>query len=531
MSLYKLLEQFDHSDSSSWLAASLVGANFADAAVRLKARTQCLQLAAGICDAFELRMSRAPYSLCVVNTQAPADVKDKAVDAFMDEREACIPLFCKRLRAMCPSKQHPAALGADIIECWSQATIVSIDESERAHAMMRTDLSSSGPGRSPTASSNRCFCKEVRAAHEAAGGKIASPANYLEDDDCKQARVGRGGSPKLEHLNAKRRAFKALRAPNRQLTADERRQCDELARKEWAEIEQDHVELGMWRARYSASRLARVRAAECVPLGNGDEAPEFTGLWGHVATPCDLLPSETLQQHGLLQRFTAEQESKVWNDDRLLVKEANARIANIGAHIKIDGCFGDKKNVCRDHRLAAGEKNRFEQLARSISALVDHLGKQAVAQADTLVRFVGRRADIEAQPARATLTCLLLYASYKPKMQYWARCHLTSRPSCDAYASEECPYTVSISSRAPRLPSVGDKRVVDIITSDELCRELLGRRPLWEYGVEAQEVRCDVPTLWLRGHRKQRLAPLAPCRPSSTWTTLGAKVVVQARPD
>lgn len=289
-------------------------------------------------------------------------------------------------------------------------------------------------------------------------------------------------------------------APNRQLTADERRQCDELARKEWAEIEQDHVELGMWRARYSASRLARVRAAD---LGNGDEAPEFTGLWGHVATPCDLLPSETLQQHGLLQRFTAEQESKVWNDDRLLVKEANARIANIGAHIKIDGCFGDKKNVCRDHRLAAGEKNRFEQLARSISALVDHLGKQAVAQADTLVRFVGRRADIEAQPARATLTCLLLYASYKPKMQYWARCHLTSRPSCDAYASEECPYTVSISSRAPRLPSVGDKRVVDIITSDELCRELLGRRPLWEYGVEAQEVRCDVPTLLdiiVRGH-------------------------------
>ncbi len=61
-------------------------------------------------------------------------------------------------------------LAAPALEAWASSTFVSIDMSERSHNRMRNDLNTSGPGRSPTVSSNRVFCREVAAAHVAHGG-------------------------------------------------------------------------------------------------------------------------------------------------------------------------------------------------------------------------------------------------------------------------------------------------------------------------------------------------------------------------
>ena len=78
--LLRLLESW-RPGSESWQLVEMSGADISDGPTRLWARAQTLQLCAGLVDAFELRMSRPPYSLLKVTDAAvPLDEKIASIE-------------------------------------------------------------------------------------------------------------------------------------------------------------------------------------------------------------------------------------------------------------------------------------------------------------------------------------------------------------------------------------------------------------------------------------------------------------------
>lgn len=239
-------------------------------------------------------------------------------------------------------------LAAPALEAWASSTFVSIDMSERSHNRMRNDLNTSGPGRSPTVSSNRVFCREVAAAHVAHGGDcIGSGKGMSLNPAAASGRMGIGGNPRLEFGNRKLQAFKALRAPARPLTKAEVIECRQKTTTEWALVEAHEREV--WKTRHFAANLGR-KAARAV-VANTDKAKGdaaggvFSGLWGLSKAKGEVVPTEVLVKHGLLARGSREADKKVWQDDGLNVRDAPERVACIrrGWGKRIDGCMGERK--------------------------------------------------------------------------------------------------------------------------------------------------------------------------------------------
>lgn len=344
---FRLLADWRQDADCAWFAASLAGADFGNDGLRLLARAQCLQAAGGIFDSFEMRYRRAPYSLCILATSAPPDAKDKALDAFLSEPIACLPLLCKRMKELYPSKQQLLKQGGESVEAWARSTMVNIGASERAHALMRTDISSAGPGRNPCVSANRVFCRQMRAHHEALGGhapQLAGAGPPSESAGQLAARRGVGGNPRIEHLNNRRHACKALHAPFRSLTPDEMRKCDQGAAAEWQVVAADPVQVEAWRPCHYASQLGRSAKTKAA-IGCGDIA--FKGVWGLSQVRHEVLQLPTLQEHGLHRPLSREEHQKVWHSDDLIVRAALDRRGGIpsASRVKIDGCFNDRKSV------------------------------------------------------------------------------------------------------------------------------------------------------------------------------------------
>ena len=58
--VYDLLEAWAPDETNLWFPLGTVGASFEDAGIRMRARSQVLQMSAGILDGFELMMSNPP---------------------------------------------------------------------------------------------------------------------------------------------------------------------------------------------------------------------------------------------------------------------------------------------------------------------------------------------------------------------------------------------------------------------------------------------------------------------------------------
>ena len=83
-------------------------------------------------------------------------------------------LRCRRWRIRFPDSRRFAGDAKSEVTGWSKSNIVAMDASERAHAQMRQDLTSSGPGKDPSAAVDRFLCQQVHAAHQVKGGSCIS---------------------------------------------------------------------------------------------------------------------------------------------------------------------------------------------------------------------------------------------------------------------------------------------------------------------------------------------------------------------
>lgn len=496
---WAMLSKFEPTEDNLWFPLALVGAGFNLESVRLQARAQVLQAAAGVCDALELRFSRPPYSLVVLCFADAAQAHDTVIRDFLSCPCECLSLGTWRIRQHCVTNDACKALLPPVMDAWASSSWASIDMSERAHAKMRGDLASSGPGRSPTLSSNRCMCREVHAHHVSLGGQDLHARSALRGGEprARGPRSGVGGNPKMSFMNSKRRAYKALRAPNRPLTGQERSECDRQATEAWDMAGGD--ERALWRAQHFASNLgrqvAKVDALAAPPLSDNG----FQGLWALSSSKHDIVPADIMTRHGLLRKTSRASDHLAWQDPSLSVADAPDRVSEINPRFRghCDGCLGDKKNICRKHLLDKAAANELDSLTTLLSAYVDALGKDTVNSANNLIRFVG--ADSQAQFAQLEVTItiigLLVDARYSPKMQYIVRCAAIDEENCAFQSAKPVPFMVSLCSSAPRLPGNAALQVLDLATSDEWCWALLQKKRCWRLGGVQHTTRCDTPDL------------------------------------
>ena len=148
-----------------------MGIDFSTDANRLYCRQQVLQQSVGLVDIFEKRMSLPPHSLIACLSDDEDWIKSTLDHLFTTPR-LCLPIWAQRFIDMFPNAlaaRSPAA--KSILVKFFNWTEACIDFSERSHAQMRTDLSSSGPVRSLPSSGNRVLCNQAKAEHIRRGGE------------------------------------------------------------------------------------------------------------------------------------------------------------------------------------------------------------------------------------------------------------------------------------------------------------------------------------------------------------------------
>lgn len=480
---------------ASWFVASVLGVGFADRRTRMMARAQILQASCGILDCFELQMEKPPFSLIVVALDSvPRQERLAIANSFFAEDPRCLSVFAQRLRRLYPNPSELLARGCQVIEAWAKGTYPCIDLSERGHALMRVDLKSSGRGRSPTVSSNRCMIKQIRSAHRAMGGhdvsafrSTAQTKPPLLDGHGKKSRKGVGSNPKMVFVNKKLKTGKRCVAPNRSLTKAEQEALTTSAKREWAAMDGPQYE--SWATLHYAEQIGRRRGA--APLADQDNEP-FEGLWGLSCCRDEVVPSSVLLEHGMHKPMSKLCRARVWQDETLNVRQGVLdRYSAIqgGWSRQVDGCHGSRKNVCREHVLPVQVVERLNKLTRVMSAFADSR-KVSLEDSSCLVCLIGKQGG-SAGDVCATHFFLLADARFSPKMQYYAHCHML-----DANASpSDPPFDIAISSRAPRLPGNAGKQAIDIRTSDEVAHMCVAAAEYWEMVEVRYSIDCEAASL------------------------------------
>ena len=369
--IWAMLSAF-HPRPPSWLPAGLMRVDFSDESLRLAARAQLLQQSAGLFEYVELRLSKPPYTTCMLAMdELPAPIENFVVGQFFEEPEQCLPLGCMRLKEMCPTRAALRAQGPQIFKAFNSELFVNIDMSERGHATMRVEMQSQGPGRSPTCCANRVVCRQASSEHLSLGGIDASAAPLQVLDDEPTQGSGVGGSAWMEHRNMKRRAWKAMVAPDRPLTEDEYKQGELAADREWQSIDSDHLSREEWKRVLAANRSARAASRGPSSISDGRA---FHGLWGQSKNKSEIVNAAELVLCGVARKTSRAEMKIAWQDERLNVREAPARCGGCveGWSGKVDGCDSEKKNICRDHLgvVQGVQVAMVDGLAKALSASI-----------------------------------------------------------------------------------------------------------------------------------------------------------------
>ena len=130
--LLNLMETFDDVREGDWALLIALGGDLRAESVRLHARRECLQLSGGLCEVFELRMSKPPYTwvlLCLPDISR--ETKARVAQQSLDEDFECLPLFCQRVRARYPSVPALMQNAVPLLETWARETMLSIDLFQR----------------------------------------------------------------------------------------------------------------------------------------------------------------------------------------------------------------------------------------------------------------------------------------------------------------------------------------------------------------------------------------------------------------
>lgn len=498
----------DEQVAEGWELLAHLGGGVDSEPLRLECRRVLLQLSAGITDIMELRMEKPPYSLCrLIYDDVPRDAQARAAQQFFDVPEGCLPLFARRLKQMHPRPTLLLERAPPDLTLWATATYVSIDFSERAHSQMRHDIASRTVGANYLPAANKLLVRQYMSEHVRRGGhdlarlgagialetarvQAGAAAPRQKQPQSKQG-PRRAAPTALKFANLRRKAWKALVAPDRPLTASEQAEMEEHVAHEWERIkgQRDLVAL------YRQPHLASVSSHAVVKT---DTPPVFRGPCAVSTDPGRLVPQECVV--AALHKLKADAKvgsssSSVYSEEQ---QSASAHVASTSEHYTntVDrgytlmfGCFTKKQNVCRDHSLPVDLRPAFDTLVRAINAWTGSLSKDQQSGSSELLAFVGRGDGGDLGQGMVMVFELLVLAKGSPKMQFFGDCGVVSEGfplRADRVVPErwEFPLRVRILDRTARLSDAGEDagecKSLSISTSDEVALFLLSQRPLWE---------------------------------------------------
>mmetsp|Transcript_117353 Transcript_117353/g.373924 ORF Transcript_117353/g.373924 Transcript_117353/m.373924 type:complete len:262 (+) Transcript_117353:1567-2352(+) len=129
--LHDLLQAWEPAEDNMWFPWALLGTDFGDAGIRVKARAHALQMTVGIFDVFEMRMQLPAYSLVVLCTGEPDEVVHATIAQFQSIPHECLSLFCSRLKQLFGSPLALKELAPRVIKAWATSTCLSASTSQR----------------------------------------------------------------------------------------------------------------------------------------------------------------------------------------------------------------------------------------------------------------------------------------------------------------------------------------------------------------------------------------------------------------
>ena len=496
-------------DSPQWNVLRLTGCDFRDVGARKFARRFLLQLLAALFDHFVLKWSEPPYSLLpLIESGVPAAEKRRRSKAFFAKPEHCCSFFLRRLRANFPAVPALMSGGTEVLRSWNENLPLGIDYSEKAHYALRLQLRTSTIARNATRASNKVFVQEAVAEHRKRHGRL--PAQTLAEISAKRsrtdplplaapARPGNEGNAQIHALNSKMKAFKALNAPSRPVTDDEKKKVREDAKKEWhAQLSQEDRE--HWLVVHQTAVVAKQNR---LPLADAAAGPPSakSNIWGSDPCPASLVPAEAaVCAHR--QKTYEEREKLSLRDPSLLVgADVPARIVvaadpaegpDPARSAPMHCCWEDKKNVCRCV-LRLDLARRMDTITGLLKCWVRVLGG-AADDVSSLALLRGSNAvDGEGPIADADVIVLLALRRQRPVMQVLARCRLVGACSNSVFACPPPPCRVEVLTSRSRLCSscLG----VELCTSDELALELARLRLDWSLMPLSWEEVLDVESL------------------------------------
>ena len=149
------------------------------------------------------------------------------------------------------------------------------------------------------------------------------------------------------------------------------------------------------------------------------------------------------------------------------------------------GCYDQKKNVCRHHKLQEHQRGPFENIVDLFKAWANSLEPPQQKSCAELIALIG--SDGADDPNTIMLVELLIVCKLSPKMQFFGNCSVVGEDGAalarDGPVADAFPFTVDVRGRTPRL-SCGvadyDLQAVCSSTSDELALYMIGKKIDWE---------------------------------------------------
>ena len=418
----ELLTNFS-STNILWQLFTFVAGDFNDINVRVHARSHILKLDAGLVSYFCIRLSGPPHSLlCILFDQG--EVSDEFVDArladFYSKPEQCLSLMARNLRKRFSGQSFVQQALPELQE-WAEKAFLSMDYVERSHNHMRTDLRSSGRAKNVRLSMDRILVRQAEGHHRSRGGRpcgkklswetienLRDPAAMeLCDQGANEsdsgAAIGRDTPPTsqrvvpaarepdeplprsqkrasawLKFSNMKRRAFKALVAPHRKLTAEEIKSCEAAIQREWKLVAANDEDFGKFETLAIADQLKTnsqlmvkhqvevARSQAFCPLWGGNQSADF------VFDPVAVAAFNNLDGQ--------EETNHERNDECFVQDSVPSRCSKtIKTSLSIvHGCHCAKKNVCRLHGLELFDVQKLDRFTYVLKQYVSTLSKASL---------------------------------------------------------------------------------------------------------------------------------------------------------
>ena len=503
--LLVLALSFHRRDGSPWMLLPKVGADMYDQVVKRFARRQILQLAAGITQIFELRMSDDVYRASwLAFGDLPDDVKLNMVRTLYQKPPECHSYMLFHIRRAYPTAASLSKAGPVVFRAWLESTETSIDFSERAHAQFRRDLATPGPSASFSQACDRLVVRQMVAEHVRLGGSdpalvpiadsFAVNADATISSSTTSAREGQGGSAFLEYSNMRLGVLKALDCPDESMSPEQLRECRANINKQWKEVRCDQSEYNNWLA---VSNSKRVQCHGLVLCRSGpDEKPgsgssSFCGLWGRSKDRCHLIPPEDLVQFQAEQKKTKKKtmcKNEIWSmaeDDNLVSNPPRRKENSLPFSGSLHGCHSTLKNICRIHGPITDDMvSTMHALCYRFSRWVDSLPADVRVSAEALLMCYG--SDTPADEPNVVMAALLVHPSGNPKAQLFAQVGLqVGCGSLSEFAPPQLPFTLEILRRTSRMAIPGSispsVQAIAIYTSDEFAHMLWKSKPVWKF--------------------------------------------------